>query len=122
MSLARLFAVALFVLPACYTPRGVFTARSVTSRVSPICSEAVEMGPDDVRTVMDAGGTMTGDLECDLDDCISYVEVALNGGTHYYVRSKRGSSSTSRGVAAIDVYRLPKADWRGLPAGLRPKE
>lgn len=122
--------VLCFVLAVggCYTPVGSFTPQSHLVPGNQICSDAVELGPGDLAAIRAAGGILLGRLELSLDDGWPNKEAAAYGGTHYLKRGS-GISYTTHGVHAsrhedsvFDVYRVGKAGWGQLPAGLRPGE
>ena len=121
--------VLAFALLACgYRPTGAFSPRSVSTPTDQICKIAIEMGPDDVEQVGEAGGVKTGVLTVDADSNPLDYEVAAVGGTHYIGRrstnqyTSHGMLSRRHNESTIDVYRVPVRAWDLLPKALRPEK
>lgn len=120
---------AVLSLSGCaYAPVGSFTPQSHSVPGNQICSDAIELGPGDLGAIRKAGGILLGKLELSLDDGWPNKEAAAYGGTHYLRRSS-AVSYTQHGVVAsrhedavFDIYRVGRAGWGQLPAGLRPAE
>lgn len=120
--------LSLALLACGYRPSGAFQPRSHSTPTDQICKVAIEMGPDDVVLVEEAGGRKTGVLEVDAESNPVEYEVSAYGGTHFISR-RSTNSYTAHGVisrkhndSVIEVYRVPVRQWDQLPKGLRPEK
>lgn len=112
---------------------GSFRAKSVHAPDYPaIATEAVELDPEDVEAVSNAGGQMIGQYAVSPNGVNVSREIADYGGTHFLARSAhtRESGGTfvpggwvthSRTVVTFDVFRVPVRAWELLPRQLKPQ-